>query len=80
MFDGPTPNNMEGQPPYTDTSIKAKVKTKLQRVLDWGYLEVVDIKFVESFMYMFHMPKGESDIWMVYDRTKLGLNESLYAP
>ena len=65
MFDGPTPNTMEGQPPYDDASIKAKVKTKLQRVLDREYVEVVDIKFVESLMYMFHVPKGESDIRMV---------------
>ena len=80
MFDGPAPNNMEGQPPYNDISIKAKVKAKLQQALDRGYIEVVDIKFVESLMYMFHVPKGDSAIRMVYDGTKLGLNILLFAP
>ena len=29
---------------------------------------------------MFHVQKGKDNIWMVYDGTKLGLNDSLYAP
>ena len=31
-------------------------------------------------MFFFYVPKGEDDIRMVYDGTKLGLNKSLYAP
>ena len=39
-----------------------------------------DIKFVEAYMYMFDVPKGTSDIWMVYDGSKSGLNKALWAP
>ena len=80
MFDGDPPNILEFQPPYKDNDVKAKVKEKLQRVLDRGYVEITDIKFVEALMYMFHVPKGKSDIRMVYDATKSRLNESLFAP
>ena len=80
MFDGDPPNNLEFQPPYKDNDVKAKVKEKLQRVLDRGYVKITDIKFVEALMYMFHVPKGESDIRMMYDATKSRLNESLFAP
>ena len=80
MFDGPPPQGMMGQPPYKDTKVRNQVKAKLQRVLDRGYIKIVDIEEIESLMYMFHVPKGETDIRMVYDGTKSGLNESLFAP
>lgn len=65
---------------YNDKKVKAKVKANLQRVFDRGYMEIIDIEFVESLMYMFHVPKGSNDIWMVYNKTKSGLNDALYAP
>ena len=80
MFDGPPPQGMMGQPPYKDTKVRDQVKAKLQRVLDRGYIKIVDIEEIESLMYMFHVPKGETDIRMVYDGTKSGLNEALFAP
>ena len=80
MFDGPPPQGMMGQPPYKDTKVRDQVKGKLQRVLDRGYIKIVDIEEIESLMYMFHVPKGETDIRMVYDGTKSGLNEALFAP
>lgn len=52
----------------------------MEQVLHWGYVELADIQFIEAMMYMFHVPKGEDDIQMVYDGTKSGLNNSLYAP
>ena len=39
-----------------------------------------NIQFVESLMYMFHVPKGEDDIQMMYNGTKSRLNDCLYAP
>ena len=60
--------------------VKAKVKEKVQKVLNKGYIELADIKMVEALMFMFHVPKGDLDICMVYDRTKSGLNASLFAP
>ena len=44
-----------------------------------GYIELIDIKFVESIMYMFHVAKGDN-ILMVYDGSKSGLNAAIYAP
>ena len=70
MFVGDPPSNKSRQPAYDDPEIRAKVKEK-------GYIELVDIKLVEALMFMFHVPKGESDIRMVYDGSKSGLNEAL---
>ena len=80
MFDGEKLTLMEGQSLYYNKETRVKVKAKLQRVIDKGYVELVDIKYVKSLMYMFHVPKGEKDIQMVYDGTKSGLNAVLYAP
>ena len=71
MFNGPPPKNMEGQPPYHETGIKEKVKEKLQRVIDRGYVKIADLKFVESLMYMFHVPKDDTDIRMVMTEPNL---------
>ena len=56
------------------------MKEKLDNVMEKGYIELVDIKLVEALMFMFHVPKGEADIHMVYDGSKSGLNEALYSP
>eukprot|EP00536_Pseudo-nitzschia_multiseries_P018930 jgi/Psemu1/58071/gm1.58071_g len=58
---------------------KALVKEKLSVVIDKGYIELADIKFVEAMMFMSHAPKGEMDVHIVYDSTKSGLNNTLYA-
>ena len=49
-------------------------------MIDRGYVKIADLQFFELLMYMFHVPKGDTDIRMVYDGTKSRLNESLYAP
>lgn len=48
---------MENQPPYNNKEIHTKVKAKLQMFIDKGYVELVDIKYVELHMCMFHIPK-----------------------
>ena len=50
----------------------------MDKVVAKGYIELIDIKFVESIMYMFHVAKGD-DIRMVYDGSKSGLNAAIYA-
>ena len=80
MFDTKGPTLKEFQPPYKDEEVRKKVKEKLVRVIERGYVILSDIQFVESLMYMFHVPKGEDDIRMVYDGSKSGLNSTLYAP
>ena len=57
---------MENQPPYDNKGAQAKIKAKLQqRVVYKGYVELVDIEYIQSLMYMFHVPNGGKDIWMV---------------
>ena len=80
MFNSKAPTNRDRQPPYQDEETKQKVKNKLQAVIDKGYIELTDIELVEAMMFMFHVPKGETDIRMVYDGTKSGLNDALYSP
>ena len=80
MFNSDPPSNQSRQPPYGDDEVKAKVKEKLQTVIDKGYIEMTELELVEAMMFMFHVPKGETDIRMVYDGSKSGLNESLYSP
>eukprot|EP00536_Pseudo-nitzschia_multiseries_P015069 jgi/Psemu1/41166/gm1.41166_g len=80
MLDGPAPSNTDQQPPYLDSCTKALVKEKLSVVINKGCIELVDIKFVEAMMFMFHVPKGETDVRIVYNGTESGLNDALYAP
>lgn len=54
-----------------------KVVEKLCVARDKGY---IDIGLVQSLISFFEVPKGLTDIRMVYDGTKSGLNEMLWAP
>ena len=75
------PMTKEAQPPYDDLEVRAKVSAKLQKVVDRGYIEIVnDPDRVKSFMFMFDVPKGDSDIRMVYDGSRSGFDESIWAP
>ena len=60
-----------------DPTDKARVVEKLQKVRDRGYIGPGPVKSLTSF---FHVPKGESDIRMVYDGTKSGLNDIMWVP
>ena len=53
------------------------VKSKVLKVRERKY--ITDGK-VESLLNVFEVPKGPDDIRMVYDATKSGLNESVWAP
>ena len=76
----PPPVNRDQQPPYTEDAVRQLVKAKLENVIVKGYIELCDITDIEAMMYMFHVPKGETDVRMVYDGSKSGLNASLWAP
>ena len=56
------------------------MQEKLDNVLGKGYIELCDLRDLEAMMFMFSVPKGEDDIRMVYDGSKSGLNEALWAP
>jgi hypothetical protein len=79
-FIGKPPTSMNAQPPYKDESTRQKVRAKLKKILMKGYISMAKSEDVESLMYMFDVPKGENDLRMVYDGSKSGLNEALWAP
>ncbi len=54
-----------------------KVVAKLMDIRKKGY---IGPGAIESLIAYFDVPKGESDIRMVYDGTKSGLNDMLFAP
>ncbi len=72
------PTYQEGQPRDRDPKSKALTEEKLQKVIDRGYLENKDL--ILSLTSFFSVPKGETDIRMVYDGTKCGLNGSVWVP
>lgn len=79
MFLFTPPQCKDRQLPYHNTEIQKKVKEYLKKVLDKGYIEVVEIQLVESIMCMFYVEKG-LDIRMIYNRLKLGPNNALWGP
>jgi hypothetical protein len=50
---------------------------KLSKVRKQRYLEPGD---VFSLMSFFGVPKGVEDIWIVYNRTKWGLDDNIWVP
>jgi len=60
-----------------DDSIRQKTLSKLQTVIQRGYIATGE---VESLTLYFAVPKGVDDIRMVYDATASGLNACLWAP
>ena len=57
--------------------VASLIRDKLNNIRTKGYVEKGEIC---SLMSYFNVPKGKDDIRMVYDGTKSGLNESLWAP
>ncbi len=52
------------------------MKKKLEKVRRLRYIILGPVKLTS----FFSVPKGENDIRMVYDGTKSGLNDSMWAP
>ena len=80
MFISDPPANQSRQPEYEDGETMELVKGKLMKVLNKGYIVRANAKEITAFMFMFHVPKGESDVRIVYDGSRSGLNETIYAP
>ena len=74
FLDAP-PDYTKPQSKHRDPDTKALVEEKLQKVLDRGYLDNGEV--IVSLTSFFDVPKGESDIRMVYDGTKCGLNRAV---
>ena len=79
-FVGDPPTSKSLQPPYEVKEVMLKVSAKLQKVLERRYIEVVRDSELESYMFMFDVPKGESDVRIVYDGSKSGFNDATWAP
>ena len=41
-------------------------------------MEITDIQFIKSLMFMFNIQKGKENLWMFYNDTISGFNECLY--
>ena len=67
----------EAQKLPRDALNKDKVMAKLADIRKKGYVEAGQ---VESLISFFDVEKGKDDIRMVYDGTKSGLNDALWAP
>ncbi|KAL7571688.1 hypothetical protein ACA910_011215 [Epithemia clementina (nom. ined.)] len=73
----PPEKKIEKQANLGDASTVAKITSKLQDVRAKGY---VTEALCLATMHYFLVPKGLDDVRMVYDGTKSGLNNCLYAP
>ena len=80
MFVGKPPNYWVPQPPIKDERQRTLVRKKIKKVMERGYLVPTRRDKVRSLMFVFDVPKGENDIRMVYDGSKSGLNDALWAP
>lgn len=78
MFTGPPPRWRVPQraPPNEETRLMER--KKISKVRERGY--VAPMPGISSLLSFFSVPKGDSDIRMVYDGTKSGLNLVLFAP
>ena len=65
------------QPRETDPRVRELVSEKLANVRSKRYIAPGEVKSLTSY---FSVPKGADDIRMVYDGTKCGLNDVLWAP
>ena len=71
------PTSKELQRPVKDKSAKDLMKDKLQNVRNKGYIQAGKVK---SLIKYFSVPKGDSDIRMVYDGTASGFNSMVWVP
>jgi hypothetical protein len=71
------PRSMKLQPGERDPQVREKVQHKLQNVRDKKYIQPGTVSNVTSY---FAVPKGISDIRLVYDATRSGLNQCIWVP
>lgn len=74
---GNLPSFKSPQSPAKTLEDAKLMKLKVGKVRQRGYIEP---GFVLSLTHMFYVPKGISDIRMVYNGTSCGLNDVLWAP
>jgi len=67
----------KAQPPENNVVVRNQMEAKLRKVLKRGYIGSGPVTALTRF---FSVPKGETDIRMVYDGSVSGLNDILWAP
>jgi hypothetical protein len=65
------------QPPERDPKVVTAVRGKLDKFRSKGYVAKGTVEGLTSF---FTVPKGEGDVRLVFDGTKSGLNNIIWAP
>jgi hypothetical protein len=73
----PLPRGRQLKPLNLNLEQKTLVADKLESMKLKSYLEP---GFVSNALHFFAVPKGDSDIRVVFDGTSSGLNETLWAP
>jgi hypothetical protein len=74
---GTLPTYRRRQPWEPDRVIREQVKKKLLKFVERDYVKPGNI---QSLIGFFSVPKGDSDVQVVFDGTRSGLNEALWAP
>jgi hypothetical protein len=77
MVSGELPRYKQPQRSERHASFQAKVSEKLEDIRRKAYIMGGRVNSLTTF---FWVPKGEQDIRLVYDTTKSGLNQALWAP
>jgi hypothetical protein len=73
----PLPADLGETSPRIKLQDQKQVFEKIYKHIQHGYLAVGPVKHL---LHYFAVPKGTTDVRMVYDGTKGGLNEALWAP
>jgi len=74
---GPLPRYRKLQPNERNPEVRAKISAKLENVLLKGDIRPGKVKSLTGY---FGVPKGLSDICMVYNASRSGLNDALWSP
>jgi hypothetical protein len=81
FFETAGPSKMQRQPEFKDPEVRARVKPKIEKVMQRRYLARVSSGLkLKSLIKYFAVPKGLDDIRIVYDATASGLNDAVWAP
>lgn len=79
FFEEEGPTSMEPQPPIYDKEKRRKIREKIDKVMHRRYMLCTGVD-IKSLIRYFGVPKGESDIRIVYDGTANHLNSKIWVP
>lgn len=77
FIQSPLPRGRQPKRVHQEATQRQQVSEKIEGMLKRSYLET---GFVSSTLHFFPVPKGDTDIRVVFDGTLSGLNETLWAP